>query len=234
MRRLFVILALTVGVVACVAQSYRPVLADGREWVYAAIGYQADTLAYYKMSVDNDTIVADSQCKKVIICKIGDEQPVQVGYAREEAGKVFGYVAGEFLLLFDMNWSKGDDAGVGYVVAEDTALVDGDACKMLVIDSGADCDEYATLYSVIEGVGVSYDFGQSFLLDASVMYCALVSCADNGRIIYGQALPFGAIREITDDTASAPQFYDLSGRRVSATTPGGLYIDASRSRLIRL
>ncbi len=48
------------------------------------------------------------------------------------------------------------------------------------------------------------------------------------------AQPFDAIREITDEPASAPQLYDLSGRRVSAPTPGGLYIDASRSRLIRL
>ena len=226
----FLLCFLIMFAMSITAQTYSPVLSEGKEWKCATINRfdRTDTTCFYNIYVSGDTIINHHRCK---IIKVQDEKkikPIQSFVAYEEGGKVYKVKNGDFQLLFDIGLKKGDGVDAGYVLIEDEVLIDGKQRKRLVVDSGIDYDDGEYLYAIIEGIGISKDeFIGNLHLGTDQEYGCLVSCSERGKILIdkrsfknietGVHIPSFSNRK--DNT-----YYDLTGKRVMHPLRGGVYI----------
>ena len=59
------------------AQTYMPVLSEGKVWRYATVNRyeRTDTTGYYNVTVSGDTIVKHFVCKKILVQNDFSKQP---------------------------------------------------------------------------------------------------------------------------------------------------------------
>ena len=180
------------------AQTYLPVLVDGRMWKlsYAENGvYQDIPNAYMTITVEGDTIVNGKNCKKLIV----EHSPlIPVVYpkyivAYEKDGKLYWIdKEGKDNLVMDMNLHEldyCDEDYLSFVVVEDFVIVDGVKRKRLVIDSGASNGKYECCYYMVEGIGLSKDEFVYTGLNGRGYFHRMLACYDNGKCIFS-ALDF--------------------------------------------
>ena len=204
-----------------------PVLSEGKSWevvsidvesAYTGGGYPVDTTGYYTISVNGDTLVNSLTCKKILIAPKDEQRSSKTAVAYEQDGKVYNVNEnGEMELLFDMGLKNHDvfNSGWGHVVGEGTICVNGINRKRLVIDSGADNENY--LFYIVEGIGISSDEYLTVNLGVSSLYdfCCMLSCSENGEIIFTKndfTSPLSAITTINSDKqVKSVRYYSIAG-----------------------
>ena len=172
------------------AQTYMPVLSEGKVWRYATVNRyeRTDTTGYYNVTVSGDPIVNHFVCKKILVQNENGLYPCQTFVAYEDGGKVYKVKDNVFTLLFDIGLQKGDYIdNLAQVVAENITTINGMRRRVIVIDSMVDHSGGECYYHIIEGIGVSKDeFIPNFKLGNDDEFCALVSCTDKGTIIISE------------------------------------------------
>lgn len=237
-NRTFISFLLCMFALVSMAQSYMPVLSDGKAWRYATVNRyeRTDTTGYYKIAVAGDTIVNHLGCKKVIAQNENGQQP-KTFVAYENNGKVYNVENDEFTLLFDIGLQKGDFIdNLAQVIGESETVINGRKRKVIVIDSMVDHSGGEYLYYIIEGIGVSKDeFISVFSLGSNDDFCALVSCTENGFVIDEKSL------ENIETGMDSPTFankkdkayYDLNGTKTIYPLKGKLYICRGKKIVFR-
>ena len=213
-----------------VAQTYVPVLSEGKVWRYATVNRyeRTDTTGCYKIMVSGDTIVNHFVCKKILVQNENGQHPVQTFVAYETDGKVYKVTDNDFTLLFDIGLQKGDYIdNLAQVVAENITTINGMRRKVIVIDSMVDHSGGECYYHIIEGIGVSKDeFIPNFKLGNDDEFCALVSCTDDGFVISEEYLRdiLTGIKSPTFTNRKDDAYYDLNGIKILIPQKGYLYI----------
>lgn len=216
--------------IVSVAQTYSPVLSDGKVWRYVTVNRyeRTDTTGYYKVTVIGDSIVNHVACKKILVQNENGQQPVQTFVAYENDGKVYKAEDGAFTLLFDIGLQKGDEIDdLALVVEVKEIIINGIRRRVIVIDSMVDHSVEDCYYYIIEGVGVSKDeFIPNFNLGNDDEFCALVSCTDNGFVISAELLRniVTGIKSSTFTNEKDNTCYDLNGIKTLNPQKGKLYI----------
>jgi len=229
-NRIFLSTLFCIFTMVSVAQTYIPVLSDGKVWQYATVNCyeRTDTTGHYKITVTGDTIINDFICKKIIVQNENMQFPIQTFVAYEDNGKVYKVEEGKLILLFDIGLKKGDCINnLAEVVGEYTKVINGKQRKVIVIDSMVDHSDGECLYYVIEGIGVSKDeFISNFNIGNDDDFCTLVSCTENGFVIDIASL--GNIETSIESPKLTYQgdnmYYDLSGIKSQNPIKGNLYI----------
>ena len=214
-----------------VAQTYVPVLSEGKVWRYATVNRyeRTDTTGFYKIMVSGDTIVNHFVCKKILVQNENGQHPVQTFVAYETDGKVYKVTDNDFTLLFDIGLQKGDYIdNLAQVVAESETVINGIRRRIIVVDSMVDHFGEEYYYLIIEGVGVSKDeFIPNFNLGNNDEFCTLVSCTDKGTIIISEEslrnIETG-IKSPTFTNRKDDAYYDLNGIKILIPQKGYLYI----------
>ena len=214
-----------------VAQTYVPVLSEGKVWRYATVTRyeRTDTTGFYKIMVSGDTIVNHFVCKKILVQNENGQHPVQTFVAYETDGKVYKVTDNDFTLLFDIGLQKGDYIdNLAQVVAESETVINGIRRRIIVVDSMVDHLGEEYYYLIIEGVGVSKDeFIPNFNLGNNDEFCTLVSCTDKGTIIISEEslrnIETG-IKSPTFTNRKNDAYYDLNGIKILIPQKGYLYI----------
>ena len=214
-----------------VAQTYVPVLSEGKVWRYATVNRyeRTDTTGFYKIMVSGDTIVNHFVCKKILVQNENGQHPVQTFVAYETDGKVYKVTDNDFTLLFDIGLQKGDYIdNLAQVVAESETVINGIRRRIIVVDSMVDHFGEEYYYLIIEGVGVSKDeFIPNFNLGNNDEFCTLVSCTDKGTIIISEEslrnIETG-IKSPTFTNRKNDAYYDLNGIKILIPQKGYLYI----------
>lgn len=214
-----------------VAQTYVPILSEGKVWRYATVNRyeRTDTTGFYKIMVSGDTIVNHFVCKKILVQNENGQHPVQTFVAYETDGKVYKVTDNDFTLLFDIGLQKGDYIdNLAQVVAENITTINGIRRRIIVIDSMVDHFGEEYYYLIIEGVGVSKDeFIPNFNLGNNDEFCTLVSCTDKGTIIISEEslrnIETG-IKSPTFTNRKNDAYYDLNGIKILIPQKGYLYI----------
>jgi hypothetical protein len=228
MRKILIILFCTFTI-ASIAQTYKPVLSDGKEWIYATVDQynRTDTTGYYTITVVGDTVINNYNCKKIIVQDEKNLYPNRTCVAYEDNGKVYKVKNGEFTLLFDIGLKEDDYIfDIQLVVAEGEIFINGLSHKILIIDSMVDHTADESVYKVIEGIGISKDeFISSFDLRSDRDFCILISCTENGKIIYKSTVynEAGINSPIINNKVNN-MLYDLKGIRITNPQKGNLYI----------
>ena len=213
-----------------VAQTYVPVLSEGKVWRYATVNRyeRTDTTGFYKIMVSGDTIVNHFVCKKILVQNENGQHPVQTFVAYETDGKVYKVTDNDFTLLFDIGLQKGDYIdNLAQVVAENITTINGMRRRVIVIDSMVDHSGGECYYLIIEGVGVSKDeFIPNFNLGNNDEFCTLVSCTDKGTIISEESLRNieTGIKSPTFTNRKNDAYYDLNSIKILIPQKGYLYI----------
>lgn len=213
-----------------VAQTYVPVLSEGKVWRYATVNRyeRTDTTGFYKIMVSGDTIVNHFVCKKILVQNENGQHPVQTFVAYETDGKVYKVTDNDFTLLFDIGLQKGDYIdNLAQVVADNITTINGMRRRVIVIDSMVDHSGGECYYLIIEGVGVSKDeFIPNFNLGNNDEFCTLVSCTDKGTIISEESLRNieTGIKSPTFTNRKNDAYYDLNGIKILIPQKGYLYI----------
>ena len=214
-----------------VAQTYVPVLSEGKVWRYATVNRyeRTDTTGFYKIMVSGDTIVNHFVCKKILVQNENGLYPCQTFVAYEDGGKVYKVKDNVFTLLFDIGLQKGDNIeNLALVVAESETVINGIRRRIIVVDSMVDHFGEEYYYLIIEGVGVSKDeFIPNFNLGNNDDFCTLVSCTDKGTIIISEEslrnIETG-IKSPTFTNRKNDAYYDLNGIKILIPQKGYLYI----------
>lgn len=212
------------------AQTYMPVLSEGKVWRYATVNRyeRTDTTGYYNVTVSGDTIVNHFVCKKILVQNENGLYPCQTFVAYEDGGKVYKVKDDVFTLLFDIGLQKGDYIdNLAQVVAENITTINGMRRRVIVIDSMVDHSGGECYYLIIEGVGVSKDeFIPNFNLGNNNEFCTLVSCTDKGTIISEESLRNieTGIKSPTFTNRKDDAYYDLNGIKILIPQKGYLYI----------
>lgn len=229
MRKIIILFLLFCLVNTSFSQTYKPVLSEGKEWRYATVNkyHRTDTTGYYKIKIVEDTIINNYVCKKILVQDEDRLYPNKTCVAYEENGKLYKVKNGRFTLIFDINLKKGDEiSNLASVVAERIVYINELPTKILYIDSMVDHPAHECFYKVIEGIGVSKDeFISSFNLGCEKDYSTLISCKENGRIIYESTHNIGTGLIVPTSTCKMDNiFYNLNGIRVINPEKGILYI----------
>ena len=213
-----------------VAQTYMPVLSEGKVWRYATVNRyeRTDTTGYYKVTVSGDTIVNHFVCKKILVQNENGLYPCQTFVSYEDGGKVYKVKDDDFTLLFDIGMQKGDYIdNLAQVVAESETVINGIRRRVIAIDSMVDHSGEECYYFIIEGVGVNKDeFIPNFNLGNDDEFCTLVSCTDDGTIISEESLRNieTGIKTPTFTNGKDNVYYDLNGIKIHNPQKGKLYI----------
>ena len=166
--------------------TFLPVLSEGKSWEVATVKTDSpsDTTGIYDIYVAGDTLVNDITCKKIAIVPKDNQKSSMTAVAYEENGKVWKITEdGTKELLFDMGLDVNDSFDAGYVIKSDIITLNGVSRKRLVIDSGADCDDY--LFYVVEGIGISSDkWVFNFGVGNENEYAVMLSCKENGETVF--------------------------------------------------
>ena len=213
------------------AQTYMPVLSEGKVWRYATVNRyeRTDTTGYYNVTVSGDTIVNHFVCKKILVQNENGLYPCHTFVAYEDGGKVYKVKDNVFTLLFDIGLQKGDNIeNLALVVAESETVINGIRRRIIVVDSMVDHFGEEYYYLIIEGVGVSKDeFIPNFNLGNNDEFCTLVSCTDKGTIIISEEslrnIETG-IKSPTFTNRKDDAYYDLNGIKILIPQKGYLYI----------
>ncbi len=166
---------------------YLPVLSEGKSWEVATVKTDSpsDTTGVYDIYVAGDTLVNNLTCKKIAIVPKNNQKSSMTAVAYEENGKVWKMTEdGTKELLFDMGLDVNESFDAGYVLESDIITLNGVSRKRLVIDSGADCDDY--LFYVVEGIGISSDkwlIPRLGIADVGE-FCTMLSCSENGETVF--------------------------------------------------
>ena len=238
MRKIIILFLLCCLVNTAFSQIWKPVLSDGKEWRYATVNkyHRTDTTGYYKIMIVGDTIINNYVCKKILVHDEDKLYPNKTCVAYEENGKLYKVKDGIFTLIFDINLQKGDKIdNLAYVFAQGIVYINELPHKILYIDSMVDHPAHECFYKIIEGIGISKDeFISSFNLGSEKDYCTLISCKENGKIIYENThnIETGII-EPTITTKMDNVFYNLNGIRVINPQKGNLYIH-NRKKIIHI
>ena len=216
-----------------VAQTYVPVLSEGKVWRYATVNRyeRTDTTGFYKIMVSGDTIVNHFVCKKILVQNNTNTvyHTCHTFVAYEDGGKVYKVKDNVFTLLFDIGLQKGDNIeNLALVVAESETVINGIRRRIIVVDSMVDHFGEEYYYLIIEGVGVSKDeFIPNFNLGNNDEFCTLVSCTDKGTIIISEEslrnIETG-IKSPTFTNRKNDAYYDLNGIKILIPQKGYLYI----------
>lgn len=222
-----------------VAQTYVPVLSEGKVWRYATVNRyeRTDTTGYYNVTVSGDTIVNHFVCKKILVQNENGLYPCQTFVAYEDGGKVYKVKDNVFTLLFDIGLQKGDYIeNLALVVAESETVINGIRRRIIVVDSMVDHSGEECYYLIIEGVGVSKDeFIPNFNLGNNDEFCTLVSCTDKGTIISEESLRNieTSIKSPTFTNRKDDAYYDLNGIKILIPQKGYLYIGNGKKIVFR-
>ena len=191
MKRAFILFSACIVAMASFAQSYNPVLSEGKSWKYATVDYDDSgkpyTTGYYNIVLKGDTTVNERVCKKISIRNENGEMPPQTIAAYEDNGKVYLAKDETFVLQLDMGLKQGDVFdGVEYVVKEDEIVVNGTSRKRLLIDTGIDTSSDNSCYTLVEGIGKD-KLIRSFNWGTKCQYAYMVACYENGVKIFDES-----------------------------------------------
>ena len=182
--------------------SYLPVLEDGKVWKCAVVNrdygidHQRDTLGYYRVAVDGDTLVGDRTCRKILVQDWATRQFVSSFAAYEENGKVYQVNDGQLDAFFDMGLSLFDTTFFPATpVVVDSVNVGGVQRKRIVMDSGVDHLVTDDLYfTLVEGIGISQDeFVYASHEDGTDVHvgvapegtlCCMLECYKDGKLLF--------------------------------------------------
>ena len=232
MRHALSLFLLFVGISA-MADSYKPMLTNGKEWKCRDVNVMMGNHDF-TVTVCGDSIVDGLVCKKLLYkYEEGSGYADRYEAAYEENGKV--YLCDEmgkrekFILLLDFTISEGDKVASGMeAVDEDVATVDGQQVRRLKFDSSA-ADGITTIW--VEGVGASVNRFCTTMEWPTNGYVGsyMLECRDNGRLIYtaedfqkGWLVNGITTTEAVSNRTSAT--WDLSGRRIKTHNIKEVYI----------
>ena len=250
----FVMLSLIVAATAFAADSYLPILKEGRNWRYyvyslwedSDVGYATflahghkevdgkvytKIFSFYKLESDPDMIVTDENDYSLLV--------------REEEGKIYWksdeiYPGLSEVLVMDMTLTNADSLpiisltnGGRQIDILYEGLVQADTINVGGIDR-------KRLLGWIEGVGTNNTHNHLFEDWASVMRYRIVflGCYDGDELICGpEAFGMAGIEELAPDSPAkdAPtEYYNLQGIRVSEPAAGGIYIRRQGSKVSKI
>lgn len=238
----FLLFIVTWGCINVWAQEYKPMLTDGKMWVYATIidGEEFNVLSPSTSvaTVCGDTIVGGRTCKKLCY-RVYGKNPKEKALVRtyvlyEEEGKVYAWnVAGTndgFALMLNFNMEKGDKAqnGIDEVARKDMVNAYGEERQRLVFGSG-NSQDFPMIW--VEGVGSSINSYFVMLPMPTGGYANryLLECYDNGKLIFTRDdfikdVPTSIAAHTASKTSGAERMYDLSGRQTSSPKRGDVYV----------
>lgn len=191
MKKTFFLFTACIYAMASFAQSYKPVLSEGKSWKYATVAYddsgKSYTTGYYDIVLKGDTTVNERVCKKISIRNENGEIPPQTIAAYEDNGKVYLAKDETFVLQFDMGLKNGDVFDdVERVIKEDEIVVNGTSRKRLLVDTGIDTSSDYSSYTLVEGIGKD-KLIRSFEWGTECRYAYMVACYENGVKIFDES-----------------------------------------------
>lgn len=206
---------------------YSEMLTDGTVWECLAVSADNPSLTHtYTIRVTGDALIGERSCRQVS----SQEQGIILSMF-EEGRKIYVINADntpEVLLDFGLLEQDELDEATS-VTGIHTLHNQGYDYRTITIDTGQDSpsrfvgDTHPSLYSLIEGVGVSKDeYLRPFLTDGSTV-SHLLRCWKNGRLVY-QAPGSETVSVSTIPSEPTPILYDLQGRKVGSPSRKGIYI----------
>ena len=227
-----------------VSPDYRPLVAEGREWIY----HDEHDNPAFRLFIQGDTIIDGATWKRVLRDDLTGGAPTYEKAIRESDRHVYQKRAAEAPeLLFNYTLRTGarftpSDADDRYaeVVMVDTVMSGGQPCRRFIlrqylggVETGLSC--------WIEGVGGDCGIDIPVLWsDMSARYkergyslypYLFCACVDGGKTIYGQTLGISAVSEPMRTGSS--RLYNLHGHPIASPPAKGIYIHDGKKRVAR-
>ena len=209
----FLLLFLSYSCLSCMAEGYRPLMADGKVWNQMLLKVTEtddfDTL-YYSYSVMGDTTALGRPCKKVMKTADGKTELYKLVY--EEDKKVFYKYENSWVQLYDFGLAVGDRIEGDVIVKIDTVSAGGGEFRRFYSSPAGSSSPGGLCW--VEGIGAYTDL---FTPENAVSWCEIPqmsSCYENGRCIFtqddfyrpaGQASPhalYGTVRNQAGEPVS--------------------------------
>jgi hypothetical protein len=223
------------------AQEYKPMLTDGKMWVYSTVAdhffhnFQSNTSI---VTVCGDTIVGGKTCKKLynrVYGEKGTELSKSYYTAEyEENGKIYEWDfpdhPDEFSLIIDLTMKPGDKTtdDILKVTSKNTIEVYGEKRNRLALEA---VDNYGLPLVWIEGIGTSFDmyYTPKPLPTGGFTSTYLIECYDNGKLVFTRddftkGLITDDVTKTSVSNKSNDKRYDISGRKVTTLRKGEVYI----------
>ena len=243
MKKFFITTLLVAITSICYAQSFLPILKDGRRWhcvrarMFENFGVRNDT---FNITVIGDTIVEGRKCKRLYVLyeekTHGEKSKGSYYAAYEENGKLYTFNGPNtpIQIIIDMNVDVGDQLPYERpyikVAEEDVIEVKGVKRRRITFQ-----EEYKGRREAwVEGIGATTN--QCWYTQQPVMtsmyapYYYIDSCYDNDVLIFSKD-DFDApsvessitkVESKADDNDG--KLYDVSGKPINNTEKGKVYI----------
>lgn len=227
------------------AQSFLPVLSEGKVW-YCKYTYTSGSYNF-TIEIDGDTIVGEHNCKKAVLRGTTDRGST-FNYAEpcyEENGRVYnfdpdpeaedvgsrtGYTVPH--LICDFNLMVGDRAWNSYVTKIDTIEVRGVERRRLFLDN-SNTDIW------VEGIGPSTDHWPTTRpIPTNGHVITVDSCYENGTLIFTQEdfitpAKTDGVKVVEVVSSDSEKMYDTTGKVIKAPKRNEIYIKDGRKRIQR-
>lgn len=246
MKRYLLIIMAAFASVLSFAQSYQPMLKDGRVWVTMEYFSNEEYSNDYAYTVYGDTIIDERAYKKVhrerlIILPTTYSMPtMEKDIAMyEEDRKVYFYndTDKKPQLLLDFSLHKGDEVSAdgSRIIAEDSINVLGNKFRRLVLNTKF----YDENVCWVEGIGPNFiSFETTGSTTGGSQYCIMTNYCDTpDEPVFSQEdfskEPFytGIHAISADQRRRTSGIYDISGRQINAPQKGEVYIKDGRKHV---
>ena len=229
---------LTLFLIVCLSikadDTFYRTLVDGRCWNFMEI-YQNDNktdTVYYSIEIEGEVEFDEKLCYRIK----GYETEAFIPYLYEDGGKVFTYKWDK--TTESMVWEKVIDYTIKTneqrVSSVDKIDVKGKLCRRIVFDDG----RYDNTVWV-ESIGSNHDgpFIGSGTVIGTFRGRKLLSVYDGDELIFEEddfmAPAVTGIKTVTRDKSENNTFYDLQGRRLTATPQRGVYIRDGKKYVVK-
>lgn len=206
---------------------YKPLLEDGKKWIY----YNTDPLSDETPSFNHvdsiicDTLINELNAKKILY---KGENRSSFYYKVEKDGIIYTLdeTSMQFIPVLDFNLNLDDKISYYTVVGKDIVNIRGIDRTVLTMSSGENSP--ISNWFWIEGIGSTKDYYIPEIVRPGLVYIGINECWLNGELLYreGDLESLSGIDKLYNksNTLSDNDIYNLMGQKVDKPSKGQIYI----------